>query len=213
MSGKGRHYSSASEVASLVAMPRLLETLGFSVNTRTHRCACLLHDGENRTTFSWTEEGLWFCFSCGTGGDRIRHVMAAKRCSFRESMNFLSAMAGVRLAVRGKSSAKTIKLIQKRRRASELAWVLRDEIVLLRGVFRDRLLRAERLQQIVGERIQAAPIPERQLYWIVLTRLAPVTSFFLAGVRFLNDANVGSLIRFVQAPHSARRRIILEGEA
>jgi hypothetical protein len=139
--------------------------------------------------------------------------MAAKRCSFRDAMSFLSTMAGTPFTVRRRSSAEIRKSVQRRQRASQLAWRLQDEIILLRGTFRDRLLRAERLQQIVGEQLQAATISDRQFYWDVLARLAPVTSFFLAGVHFLNSANVGSLIRFVQAPHSARRRIILEGEA
>ena len=213
MRENARRCSSPREVASLVDMTRLLETLGFSVNLRAHRCPCLLHGGENQTAFAWTEDGRWFCFSCGIGGDRIALVMAAKRCSFRDAMSVLSAMAGIPFTIRRRSSAEIRRSVQRRERASQLAWRLQDEIVLLRGVFRDRLLRAEHLQQIVGERLQAATMPDCQFSWGVLVRLAPVTSFFLAGVRFLDSANVGSLIRFVQASHSERRRIILEGEA
>jgi hypothetical protein len=213
MRGKARQCSSPSEVASMVDMARLLETLGFSVNTRTHRCPCLIHGGQNQSTFTWTDDGRWFCFSCGIGGDRIALVMAAKQCSFPDAMSFLSTMTGTPFTIRRKSRVEIRKSGQRRQRASQLAWRLQDEIVLLRGAFRDRLLRAERLQQIVGEQLQTVAIVDRQFYWVVLARLAPVSSFFLAGVHFLNCANVGSLIRFVQAHHSARRRMILEGEA
>lgn len=41
------------EIAALVPMARLLETLGFEANERTRRCTCILH-GEGRRKASVT---------------------------------------------------------------------------------------------------------------------------------------------------------------
>ena len=81
------------QIAALVAMPRLLAELGFAVNERTRRAPCLLHSGSNPTAFAWREDGRWHCFSCGEGGDRIALVRAARRCSFREAVEFLSGVS------------------------------------------------------------------------------------------------------------------------
>lgn len=85
----------AREVAALVPMPHLLEALGFIVNERTRRCACLIHGGSNRSAFSWTDAGWWKCHSCDAGGDRIALVRAVRQCSFREAVKFLATLAGV----------------------------------------------------------------------------------------------------------------------
>jgi hypothetical protein len=55
----------AREIAAHVPIPRLLATLGFAVNERTKRCACLMRSGLNRTAFAWTDSGLCKGYSCG----------------------------------------------------------------------------------------------------------------------------------------------------
>jgi hypothetical protein len=60
------------QIAALVPMRRLLDSLGFTVNERTRRCACLVPGGANSSAFSWSEEGLWKRFSGGAGGDSHR---------------------------------------------------------------------------------------------------------------------------------------------
>lgn len=205
---------SPKDVMSRVEMYELMKTLGFSVSTSARRCSCLLHGGQNLTAFSWTESGQWFCFSCGKGGDRIALVMAVKKCGFRGAVAFLGSIAGVRVSVRRRSYDERRRFAQKRQRAERVAWQLRDEIVSLRGCFRDRLLRAERLQWIVGEHLRdALGFAEQEHYWSVLTRLAPVTTFFLAGVDFLDHSDTATLINFVRSSHSARRNAILGGLA
>jgi hypothetical protein len=54
---------SPGDISALVAMPHLLAALGFAVNERTRRCACLLHGGRNPSAFSWRYDGRWCCFS------------------------------------------------------------------------------------------------------------------------------------------------------
>ena len=112
--------SDAREIAELVPMPELLAALGFTVNTRTRRCACILHGGANLTAFSWREDGLWHCHSCGAGGDRIALVRAARRCSFREAVAFLAALAGVELR-EDKPSRAEIEQARQEREAEERA--------------------------------------------------------------------------------------------
>ena len=87
-------HADAREISALVAMPRLLAALGFSLNARVRRCPCILHAGQNPSAFSWREDGRWYCFVCGKGGDRIGLVVAARQCSFREAVGFLAELAG-----------------------------------------------------------------------------------------------------------------------
>src|SRR5712691_2912375 len=94
-----RAVSDAREIAVLVPTAQLLAALGFDVNERTRRCACILHGGANPTAFSWREDGRWHCFSCGRGGDRIALVRAVCGCSFREAVTFLAQLAGVEYRV------------------------------------------------------------------------------------------------------------------
>src|ERR1700729_156521 len=100
---RAQRYAEARETAALVPMARLLETLGFRANTRTRRSKCVLHKGTNPSEFAWRHDGLWYCFSCGEGGDRIALVMAARKCSFREASAMLAQMAGVTPRVRSRS--------------------------------------------------------------------------------------------------------------
>ena len=103
--------SNAREVAALVPMFRLLEALGFDVNERTRRAPCVLHGGSNRSAFSWTEKGLWKCHSCGQGGDRIALVRAVRKCSFRDAVELLAALAGAEFCA-SRASRAEIKQLQ-----------------------------------------------------------------------------------------------------
>ena len=205
---------SAKEVASSVGMRQLLELLGFETNARSSRCPCLLHGGRNRTAFSWREDGRWYCFSCGRGGDRIALVRAVKKCGFRDAVVFLARMAGVRFRIHRTCAGELRRIAKIRQRAQQLAWQLRDEIVAVRGSYRDRLHRADRLQRIIGEDLRCTLTPEKQeQQWNLLARLAPVVTFYLAAHYFLNQADPPTLISFVRASNSARRKMILEGLA
>jgi hypothetical protein len=97
-------------VSALVAMPHLLAVLGFGVNERTHRAACLLHRGSNRSAFSWRDDGRWHCFKCGAGGDRIALVQAMRGCTFAVALGFLSKLAGVEVGQSKLSRSDTEQL-------------------------------------------------------------------------------------------------------
>jgi hypothetical protein len=98
-------------MARLAPMARLLEALGFDVNKRTRRCACLLYGGSNPSAFSWAESGIWYCYSCGAGGNRIALVRAVRRCHSRGALEFLALLADVTLG-RRRASREEIALIQ-----------------------------------------------------------------------------------------------------
>jgi CHC2-type zinc finger protein len=125
--------SDVREIAALVPMPRLLATLGFTVNERTRRCACILHGGSNPTAFSWHERGHWRCFSCGAGGDRIALARAVRRCSFREAVRFLAVLAGIEYKP-GFLSRETIECQKKlrEREAAEADSLLAEEFAAWR---------------------------------------------------------------------------------
>lgn len=199
----------ARQLAAFVMMPRLLDALGFQVNVRARRCACLLHGGSNRSAFSWTEAGLWKCHSCGAGGDRIALVRAVKNCGFREALEFLARLAGVQYSPRRVSRCEIERVKINRERAENAAWRVRDKVVLLRSVYRDGLHRAERLMARMGEALlQAHNEAEQDAAWEGIARLAPIQTFFLAAYDFLYRASGITLVRFALASPEQRRALI-----
>jgi hypothetical protein len=145
----------ARQIAALVPMARLLESLGFVVNERTRRAPCLLHSGSNPTAFAWREDGRWHCFSCGMGGDRIALVRAVRRCSFREAIEYLAALAGVEHSPQNIPRAEIERArlaLQSLRRDAETLVVL--EHVSWRMV-QDEVLRLEAICRNTGRRLEA----------------------------------------------------------
>ncbi len=153
----------AHEIAGLVPMPMLLDRLGFGIDTRTRRAACLLHGGQNRTAFSWRDDGCWHCFSCGRGGDRITLVREARGCGFRAAMTFLAALAGVELADHGSVRDQLRRRRRERQRldaaAKRLAAVERAALLAAR----DELHSLYHLRRTAGNRLAEleAGAPER----------------------------------------------------
>ncbi len=202
----------AREIAALVPMPRLLATLGFEVNERIRRCACRLHGGSNPTAFAWREDGYWRCFSCGRGGDRIALVRNARECSFREALEFLAGLAGVKFRFHRRSRVDVAITRRRRDRAERAAWRIADEIGRLRRYYTDALHRCERLQRrIGGQLLRASRDRERERTWDRLARLAPVCTFFLAAWSFMWDAKPESLACFALASAAERRQFFLVG--
>ena len=147
----------ASDIAALVPMPTLLSALGIRVNSRTRRAPCVLHNGSNPTALSWTDDGRWFCFHCGRGGDKLSLVKEVRKCNFLHALRFLAALAGVDWA-----DLKTAKVRQqladfkrKARRvmiAAEKLRTLERELLL---TAREELLGLHRLRRNAGARLTA----------------------------------------------------------
>jgi phage/plasmid primase-like uncharacterized protein len=159
-----------NEVAALVPMPRLLEALGFDVNERTRRCACILHGGSNPSAFSWTEAGLWKCYSCGAGGDRIALIRVARSCSFGEALRFLASLAGVEIAQGKLSLADTERLLQERQDEERAAYLLADAEHNLLLELIDELESLRELRFKAGSSLAAWRNPE--LCWAALKFVA-----------------------------------------
>ena len=139
-------------------MPQLLEILGFRLNGGTRRCACRLHGGSNRSAFSWRDDGLWHCFSCGAGGDKIALVQAVRECSFREALRFLASVAGVDLGDRLDGDEIRAELAQRQRERARLevaAWKLDAMEERERFAACLQLHALERLQRQAGRRLSA----------------------------------------------------------
>lgn len=191
-------------------MTLLLETLGFAVDERTRRAPCRLHCGSNPTAFSWREDGCWHCHSCGEGGDRISLVRSARRCSFRESVEFLAGLAGVDFRSRRVSRQEIAQAQRLRHRAESAAWRIADEIGRLRRYYTDGLHRAEWLQRRVGSMIlRSSSDAARDAEWEKLARLAPVCTFFFAAWNFVWNAKPDTLARFVLASPTERRQFVV----
>jgi CHC2 zinc finger len=199
----------AREVAALAPMPEMLRALGFQVSGRTQRCACILHDGSNRSAFSWTEAGLWKCHSCGAGGDRIALVRAVRNCGFHAAVDFLADFVGASYTPYPPERYQIDRARQRRDRAENAAWRVRDEVIRLRSSYRDGLYRAERILRHLGEGLASAGSDaESEDAWERMSRLAPAETFFLAASDYLNRADIGALVRFALASPKKRRALI-----
>ena len=200
------------DISALVPMPHLLAVLGFEVNERTSRAACLLHHGSNRSAFTWREDGRWYCFSCGRGGDRITLVRAIRNCTFLEAVQFLAELVGVSYRPRRNTRGDVVEAVRRGERARKAAWQIRDEIVRLRSYYRDGIHRSERLWVRIGEDLfLAGNGPRQDMIWNQMARLASVSTFFVAAYNYIHAANPRELIRFALASPDERRTLILGG--
>jgi hypothetical protein len=183
------------EIAELVPMTRLLEALGFAVNARVKRCACILHSGTNPTAFSWTDSGFWRCHSCGAGGDRIALVRATRRCSFREAVEFLAALA--RVEYRQGLESRGIIESQKRQRERETveadsllareraAWCeARDVVMQLEGIRRNAGMRLRSMHRGEQERWPG----ETDLAWEAMADISQQTPRAVAAYSVISFA-------------------------
>lgn len=147
----------ASDIAPLVPMTNLLGALEIAVNTRTRRASCILHGGGNRTCFSWRDDGVWFCFSCGRGGDKFSLVQEVRKCGFLDALRYLAAMAGVEWAALNTAEIRR-QLAEAKRKARRIKVAgqnlhkLEQELLL---AARDELLSLHKLRRNAGARLAA----------------------------------------------------------
>ncbi len=169
---------SAREIADRVPMPRLLYHLGFKVNERARRAPCVLHCGDNRTAFSWTEEGFWHCFACGRGGDKYGLIRAALRCSFPEAVRLMASLAGIPLDWNAGSVRTLARQNRKRARLEGAAEQYQDLERACRLAYRGQLLALVQGQTAVSRRlaaigrgcVQASP-REEEIWWETLVHV------------------------------------------
>ncbi len=91
-----------------VSWTDLLFRLGFeNVNAKTRRACCLLHGGNNGSSFSWTDKAF-YCYTCGDKGDKIDLVQQVKHLSFAEAINFLESISGLKIQSQYKRKEKAV---------------------------------------------------------------------------------------------------------
>ena len=77
---------------------------------------CPFHK-EKTPSFSISDEkGLFYCFGCGTGGNILNFISKYKNCTFRESLQEISSIAGINLknynpSISSNKSDKKFKLL------------------------------------------------------------------------------------------------------
>jgi len=83
-----------------ISFEDLLFNLGFeNINVNMKRCSCLLHGGDNKTSFSWNND-VFYCYGCGKSGDKISLVQEVKKYSFQEALQYLGNLAGIPIDIK-----------------------------------------------------------------------------------------------------------------
>ncbi len=165
---------SPQAIAALVPMVRLFDHLGIPVNERTHRCLCPLHGGTNRTAFSWTENGLWHCFSCGRSGDKYDLIRVVLRCDFPEALKVMAVLAGVDLGTVSPAKRRRIRAQQRKERRLDTAaerYAGLERRWLCRYASRLRLL--DRLEGLAAFCLRESPSVgfDAEFWWSALARV------------------------------------------
>jgi hypothetical protein len=83
------------ELRQRITIREILEDHGISVTGK--RIACPIHDGENKTSFSFTDSAF-YCFSCGRKGGLVDLVMCLRDCDWNEALEYLENRTGLKLA-------------------------------------------------------------------------------------------------------------------
>jgi hypothetical protein len=209
------------EIAARVPMSQLLGALGFEVNECTHRAACILHGGRNRTAFSFNEDGAWYCFQEGIGGDRIALVQAARKQGFHDALGFIANLAGVPLHA---SKAAERAALQPHRemeswKAKAIESLCRERA--LRLALADEVRSLERIRDGASTRLRAlwqgAPEHRREATetaWCALRIIAERLPVALAGYYLLAFGSEEDRFRFTHYPQrrdSLTERVVLAG--
>lgn len=75
-------------------IPDFLVQRGVQVNNfqrNDYRCACPVHGGTNKSSFSCTKS-KWYCHACGDGGTIVELFMRLEGCSYMEAIYHLAEM-------------------------------------------------------------------------------------------------------------------------
>ena len=102
LSHDNQNFRDQIETLKLSVEPKyLLESLGFKIekeNNKELRCACIIHGGDNKTSFRFNvEKRTWICFShhCHDtyGYDMISLVQAVLKINFMDAIEYLKGMS------------------------------------------------------------------------------------------------------------------------
>jgi len=120
-------------IKSRLPLRDLLPEFGFPPprSPRRYRSRCLLHQGDNPTSFSGDlAHDRWYCFSRSHGGDQFNLIQEARQCSFREAVEWAAVRVGIALPTNGRrpspAAAATLRL-RRRLRDAALAELASEE--------------------------------------------------------------------------------------
>ena len=95
---KGRPRDPLPVVEARVApILEVATRLGLGEPTRRGKewaVCCPFHD-DHRPSLTLSEDGLWYCFPCGMGGDVIELYRRTTGCSFADAVRELAVVSGV----------------------------------------------------------------------------------------------------------------------
>jgi hypothetical protein len=80
------------EITNYVTIADILDDIGHP--HRRNRCACPIHDGDNKTAFSFTDWGF-ICHNCGASGGLIDLAVALRSCTRLDAYQYLRRLAGL----------------------------------------------------------------------------------------------------------------------
>ncbi len=213
---KPKGFVAAKDVAALVRMPDLLDSLGIQVNARTRRASCLLHNGSNPSAFSWRDDGVWFCFTCGKGGDKLTLVQAVRRCSFLYALHFLAALAGVEWAALNTAEVRR-QLTEAKRKAGRVKSATKKLQSLERDLLqtaREEVLSLHKLRRNAGARLTAMArgamprfLGESEVAWSALALVAGQELRAVARYTFLAFASPADRSHFALNPCERERMV------
>ncbi len=121
------------QIKSRLPLNNLLTEFGFPPprSPRRYRSRCLLHQGDNPTSFSADlAHDRWHCFSRSHGGDQITFIKEARRCSFREAVEWAAVRVGIALPTNGRKpspAAAAMCRLHRRLRDAALAELNAEE--------------------------------------------------------------------------------------
>ena len=193
-------------------MPELLHTLGFDVNERTYRCACLICGSTNRSCLSWTPDGKWHCFRCGRGGDKFTLIEAVRNCGFKESLHFLAGLAGVEISHHRPRFAQLHEHRQNQARLDVATEKLRLLEAHLRARYREEILDLEQIKDLASGILKAKHEAGKcddvsECAWKAIALVNNWLPRVAAGYTILSFANAKERARFALHPEQAEEII------
>jgi len=112
-------YDSIQDIKSQLPLRELLLQFGFPPprSPRRYRSRCLLHQGDNPTSFSADlAHDRWHCFSHSHGGDQFDLIQEARQCSFHEAVRWAAERVGVVLPTNGRKPSPVSAAMRRLRR-------------------------------------------------------------------------------------------------
>ena len=64
-----------------------------------HQCLCPFHNDRNPSMHLNDDKGLYYCFSCGAGGDLFHFVQQHEQCTFAEAVQHIVTLAQLNVTI------------------------------------------------------------------------------------------------------------------